>query len=395
MRAWGLLPIAVVAEIERREWQHGPNLRARLCGDRPFPLRMLLKAPSGAQALADLEHFRQFIASWKAWPQPGQLEWQRRKYQHIGEHNVPVALRIDSMPDLIALLGSAAEARSRRWEQLMRPLLAIDSGLSAALLKHLDAIESMTDDNAALLAAVVPQLRPGLGQDAFLRALPLKDVDTKFVEEHAAPLIDLLDSLHASAVTNAGGLVAWLGCRANPGGWLQVRPLCRQSRERLAGLPLLQLDTQTLQEYPLPATRILIVENKQSGYALPALEDTIVVFGGGRNISWMDADWLAAKQIAYWGDIDSWGLAILSDARRRQPRLQALMMNEAVILQHQTRMVDERESYKQLPEYLTEAERQLFERLQNRYYGKTRLEQERLAPDYVLRHLNAWLQVTK
>ena len=58
-------------------------------------------------------------------------------------------------------------------------------------------------------------------------------------------------------------------------------------------------------------------------------------------------------------------------------------------------MIDESESYKQLPEYLTEAEQQLFERLQNRHYGKTRLEQERLAPDYVLRHLNAWLQVTR
>jgi hypothetical protein len=395
MRAWGLLPEAVVAEIERREWQHGPNLRARLCGDRPFPLRMLLKAPTGDQALADLEHFRQFIASWKAWPQPRQLEWQRRKYQRIGEHDVPVALRIDSMPDLIAVLGPEADARLRRWEQRMRPLLAIDSGLSAALLKHLDAIESMSEVNAALLAAVLPQLQPGLGRDAFLRALPLQDVDTKFVEEHAAPLIDLLDCLHASAVTNAGGLLPWLGCRANPGGWLHVRPLCRQSRERLAGLPLLQLDTQTLREYSLPATRILIVENTQSGYALPALDDTIAVFGGGRNTAWMEADWLRTKLIGYWGDIDSWGLAILSEARLRQAHVHSLMMDEAVVLQHQTRMIDESESYKPLPEYLTKAEQQLFERLRNRYYGKTRLEQERLAPDYVLRHLNAWLQVTK
>ena len=395
MKAWGLLPKAVVAEIEKREWQHGPNLRARLCGERPFPLRMLLKAPTGDQALADLEHFRLFIASWKAWPQPGQLEWQRRKYQRIGEHDVPVALRIDSMPDLIAVLGPAAEARNRRWQERMRPLLDLDPRLAKALLKHLDTIENMTADNALMIAQVLPQLQPGLGREALLRALPLQHVDTKFVEEHSAPLIDLLDCLHASAVTTAGGLLAWLGCRANPGGWMQVRPLCRQSRERLAGLPLLQLDTQTLREYPLPAARILIVENKQSGYALPALDDTIAVFGGGRNTAWMEADWLRTKRIGYWGDIDSWGLAILSEARFRQAHVQSLMMDEAAVLQHQTRMIDESESYKQLPEYLTEAEQQLFQRLQNRYYGKTRLEQERLAPDYVLRHLDAWLQVTQ
>jgi len=391
MRPWGLLPKAVVAEIERREWRHAPNLRARLGGERPFPLRLTLKAPREEQALADLEHFRQFIAAWKAWPRPGQLEWQRRKYQRLGEHDVPIALRVDSMPDLIAVLGPAAEARSRRWQERMRPLLDLDPRLSKALLKHLDTIESMTVDNAMMVAQVLPQLLPGLGQQAYLRALPLQDVDTKFVEEHAALLVDLLDCLHAGSVTGTGGLLAWLDCRANPGGWLQVRPLCGQSRERLAGLPLLQLDTQTLLEYPLPASRILVVENKQSGYALPELDDTIAVFGGGRNTAWMEADWLRTKRIGYWGDIDSWGLAFLSDARRRQPHLQALMMDEAAVLQHRTRMVDETDSYKPLPEHLTATEQQLFERLLNRTYGKTRLEQERLAPDYVLRHLRQGL----
>ena len=393
MTAWGLLPETVIAEIERREWQHGPNLRERLCGERPFPLRMGLKAPTEEQALTDLEHFRQFIASWKTWPQLGQLDWQRRKYPRLGEHEVPVALHIDSMPDLIAVLGPAAEARSRRWQERMRPLLDLDPRLAKALLKHLDEIENMTADNTLMIAQVLPQLQPGLGREAFLRALPLQDVDTKFVEEHAALLSDLLDCLHAGALTESGGLLGWLDCRVNPGGWLQVRPLCRRSRERLAGLPLLQLDTQTLREFELPASRILIVENKQSGYALPALDDTIAVFGGGRNTAWMEADWLNTKQIAYWGDIDSWGLAILSEARRRHPRVQALMMDEAVVLQHQSRMVNERESYKQLPKHLTEAEQHLFERLQNGHYGKTRLEQERLTPDYVLWHLNAWIQV--
>jgi len=316
MRAWGLLPKAVVAEIERREWLHGLNLRARLGGERPFPLRLPLKAPTQEQALTDLEHFRAFIASWKAWPHPRQLEWQSRKYQRLGEHAVPIALRIDSMPDLIAVLGPAAEARSRRWQERMHPLLALDPRLATALLKHLDAIESMTVDHALMVAQVLPQLLPGLGQSAFLRALPLQDVDTKFVEEHAVLLADLLDCLHANAVTTTGGLLAWLDCCANPGGWLQVRPLCRQSRERLAGLPLLQLDTQTLRESPLPAARILIVENKQSGYALPELDDTIAVFGGGRNTAWMEADWLRTKRIGYWGDIDSWGFAILSEARQ-------------------------------------------------------------------------------
>ncbi|NIR95359.1 MAG: hypothetical protein GWO08_17420, partial [Gammaproteobacteria bacterium] len=65
--------------------------------------------------------------------------------------------------------------------------------------------------------------------------------------------------------------------------------------------PLLQLSTQTLRAAPLPATNILVVENTQSGYGLPALNDTVAVFGGGANVSWMDAPWLRDKNIGYWG----------------------------------------------------------------------------------------------
>ena len=111
----------------KREWLNNANLRGRLSGKRPFPLRISLKAPTGAQALAGLEHF---INSWKNWPHPHQLYWQRKKYQQLGEQQVPVALRLDSMPELIALLGSKAEARSRRWDQLMRPLLNVDKRLA-------------------------------------------------------------------------------------------------------------------------------------------------------------------------------------------------------------------------------------------------------------------------
>ncbi|MGH8550082.1 MAG: DUF3322 domain-containing protein [Methylococcales bacterium] len=390
---WGLLPADVVAEIERREWQNSRNLRARLCGERSLPLRIALKAPTGEQALADLEHFRLFIANWKNWPHPNQLHWQRRKYQRLGEHEVPVALQIDSMPELIALLGPQAETRSRGWKRRMGPLLAMDSRLSKALLKNLDTIESMSEDDAVLLAKALPQLRPDMGLGLFLRALPLEHVDTKFVEDHAALLSDLLDCWYDGAVTRSGGLLDWLDCRENPRGWLQVRPLCQRSRERLAGLALLQLDMQTLREYPLPSTRILVVENYQSGYALPDLDDTIAVFGGGANIAWMDADWLRTRQIGYWGDIDSSGLTFLSTARRQQTHLQALMMDKDTLLKHQNRMVDDTDC-KPLPAHLTEAEQQLFEDLRNRFYGKTRLEQERLAPDYVFRHLSVWLQTT-
>ncbi len=97
----------------------------------------------------------------------------------------------------------------------------------------------------------------------------------------------------------------------------------------------------------------------------------------------MQAEWLQHKDIHYWGDIDSWGLTILSEARLHQPQLRALMMDEATLLHHQSRMVNEAKSYSPLLKNLNAAEQQLLSRLREGYYGSNRLEQERLSPDYV------------
>jgi len=392
MSDWGLLPDAIIDQVTQREWSNNVNLRRRLSGTRPFPLRISLKAPTAAQAAQDLEHFRYFIRSWKKFSLPHLLQWQQKQYRRLGEQQVPVALQLESMSQLIELLGSKAEVRKQRWDKLMRPILNVHTGLSQVLLKHLTTVEEMTVNDTVLLAQLLPQLQQGLGRRNYLRALPIQGVDTKFVESYLVLIADLLDNLHGGAISEHGGLLQWLNCCEIPSGWLQVRPLCPQSQKQLAGLPLLQMDTRTLQKYPLPAARILIVENKQSGYALPELEDTIAVFGGGRNTSWMQSEWLAQKQVAYWGDIDSWGLAMLSEARSWQHHLQALMMDEATLLQHQTHMINEKESYKPLPKHLNKTELQLFHRLRESYYGKTRLEQERLASDYISQKLTQWHQ---
>jgi hypothetical protein len=57
------------------------------------------------------------------------------------------------------------------------------------------------------------------------------------------------------------------------------------------------------------------------------LPNTIAVLGSGLNLEWMNATWLKDRRIAYWGDIDTWGLVMLAAARRRQPHLEPLLMD--------------------------------------------------------------------
>ncbi len=388
--AWGLLPDQVITALRRREWENTARLRARLDGSRPFPIRFSLKPPTASQALENLDHFRRFVRLWQDWSHPSLIRWESRHWRRLGRQDIPVAVQIDSMSRLIDILGPGARARSRRWQTLMEPLLELEPRLSPVLVRHLTALEEMGEEETRLLARLLPQLRAGMGQGDYLRALPVREVDTKFVETHQRLIGECLDVIHAGAVSAQGGLSRWLGCLDTPKGWLLVRPLCPRSRSRLAGLGLLQLDFHGLLTHELPAEHILIVENKQSGYALPPLEDTIAVFGGGRNTAWMRALWLNHKHLGYWGDIDTWGLAILSDARSHQSHLEALMMDEATLQCHLSRMVEEKNPHESLPPHLTEEETRLFLSLRNGHFGKNRLEQERLAPDYVLENLNRW-----
>ena len=182
-------------------------------------------------------------------------------------------------------------------------------------------------------------------------------------------------------------MLAWLNCLDRPKGWLTIKPLCPQVQQRLGGLPIFQLSSDVLAQFELPAERIIVVENIQSGLALPSLNNSIVVCSGGKNIAWMDAGWLKQKQVSYWGDIDSEGLNILSMVRQKVPHLKALMMDEATVLQFEDKMVDEPDSVFSEPQYLTETELILFHQLRNRRYYNRRLEQERITMDWTVKYL--------
>lgn len=393
MSDWGLLPQQACDLLRRREWDNRRHFRQRLTGERAFPIRLPLKPPGPAQALADMAHLQDLVQQWRRWPRQEQVQWESRQFRHLGAWRLPVALRIDSVQTLLDCLGGDALALGHHWQKVMAPLLDLDRSLFPVLAHHLDALERMCEDDARLLARLLPQLHAGLGRGLYLRALPLAGVDTKFVESWQPLIGALLDTLHQGAVTAAGGLPAWLGCRENPRGWLLVRPLCARTRARLGGLPLLQLDGETIRRQPLPAGNILIVENRQSspgtGLGLPPVDDCIAIFGGGRNLGWLRAPWLADKRVGYWGDIDSWGLTLLGEARGHLPQLKSLMMDVETLEHFAQFQVAEPAPQTARPAALTPGETALWERLQ--VDGKSiRLEQERLPQDYVRSRLGDW-----
>lgn len=385
-RHWGLLPDEVKARVLQKYWQNTRTLKGLLTGKKPFPLRISLKPPRGKAALADMGHLQTYVKQWRDYPYQPLVQWEAKTFRDLDEQRLPVAVVIPTVKALIQFIGDSAINKSRLWERNMGPVLALNKGLYPALVKHLDTIEKLSLYDAQLVAKTLPQLQKGMGQGHYLRSLPLKGVDTKFVETHSQLLADLLDTLHSNEVTRAGGLRQWLDCAALPKDWLTIRPLDPLSQKALGNLPLLQLTGETLKNSPLPAKNILVVENLQSGLGLPALKTSIAVCGGGRNVAWMDADWLQEKRVGYWGDIDSWGLTFLSDAKARCAHCETLMMDEATLERHKQRVVTEPVPTTSMPEHLNEAEKKLFNQLTG-----CRLEQERLCADFIQQSLYQWL----
>lgn len=379
---WGLLPEDVYKIVFQKEWSTIAKIKRRLLGKKNFPIRISLKPPSGVQALKHINHFQEYISKWNGFKYPEMLIREKRSFREIGEHNVPKVLIINSVKQLLEYLGAESVERSKGWEIKMEPLLNIDKVLSVACIRELETLERMTLLECKLLAEVIRQLRSGIGNGLYLRAVPLIGVDTKFLETYESIITRCLDVLYSDDVSKSGGLREWLGCEPKPTGWLLVRPLCKTAREAFGGLKIFKMSQDNLAGYHFPCNRIIVVENDASGLSLPELSDTIAVIGGGGNVSWMKSSNLKGKRVYYWGDIDSHGFKFLSDARSLCPATISLMMDRETVLQFESRMTLD-SFYTGSVDNLTNDESILFQDLKNGKFSNSRLEQEFIAQDYI------------
>ncbi len=390
MTRWGVLPGAVRQHLLGLEWERPANLRDRLAGCREFPIKVNLKPPTGREAIEAISHFQAYTAAWRAWPGPGRVEYESRKLPQVDRQDLPVKLVLNSFPELVAFLGPDAEARHRHWESVFQPLRSLSPNLEPALIRNLTSLEALNPEEGARLAVALRQLTPGLGRGGYLRALPLTGLDTKFIEQNLLLLTDLADHQHQGAVRQSGGLLRWLDCQESPRSWLIVRILCEELRAQFGGLAQMQLTSETLSQTPLPGKRVLVVENNASGYALPQIMDTVAIIGGGANVGWTRAPWLVDRQLGYWGDLDTWGLHYLANARRNQAHVQALMMDQSTLIKHASRMVSLVDPNPSIPEGLTAAEIETYRDLLEGRHGGNCLEQERLDADWIRAHLSEW-----
>lgn len=315
-----------------RQWQRGDWREEHLLRNlQVWPLRLPIGEPGAHSFRDDSAALRQHLQQWRAVAAhgPGQVAWTARQYRG-GATPIDVPTHWVLLPSDCAAAfeqhadGSGGAQASADYRALTSVLPQVDMRFHALLLRRLALWRHLELAQVVTATRVALQLEPGCAQGRPLRALALDGNDSKFFERHAALLTALLD-VRFEGEASRQGLTAFLDASPEGEHWVLVAPLA----EGLLPFRRQRVTTTELQSCALPGRRILLVENERCLHQLPTpVLDTIAVLGSGLNLSWLSTPWLQERSVAYWGDLDTWGLAMLARACQHLPGLQALLMDQ-------------------------------------------------------------------
>lgn len=379
-------PADLRAQVQR--WWDRGELLAELAGaESGFPRRLPLKRPTASELASRFGAAREWIARLDGDAKHYRVVWRTVNHRSLGANTVPAEIWIDTLDDALVFIGRRREAdlfaslvtdtRERRPDAVpwlvKRPLRAL------ALAKVWPR-----------LLAVVDWLRDHPRPGCYLRQVDVPCVHTKFIEGHRNVLAELFDlTLPPAAIdataAGAAGFCQRYGFRDKP---LRVR--FRLLDPRLAVFP-----TGTDQDITLPGDtfarldpavqRVWVTENEINFLSFPDAPGAMVIFGAGYGFDTLaGAAWLKTRRIAYWGDIDTHGFAILDQFRSHFPHAAAFLMDRKTLLAHRPLWGEEPTPETRDLSRLTPEEAALYDDLRtNRLGPRVRLEQERIAYAWV------------
>lgn len=381
----------------RRQWLRGD-------GASSWPWGIDLGPPAEREALRQPEGVRAWVEAWRAWRGAGTVVWADRRWRSLGTQRLPARLVLQGPEDVASWVGEGE--RWRRAGGRYREWVARWPALAARLPRYLDVLADYAEADWRRLGDMLAWIVAHPRSNVYPRQLPLAGMDSKWVERHSGILADLVAALRGDPVGGRSGPHGPAGGEDAPHGagagerdfhrlcgfkavprLVSLRLLDRALRDRVGGLGYLAAPWEELASLDLPAARVFIVENRQTGLAFPDLPGAVVFLGLGYDLAGLAGlPWVRGAETYYWGDLDTHGFAILSRARSYLPALRSLLMDEETLLRHRDLWVVEEHPHPadELP-HLDEAEGALYRALKlGRWGARVRLEQERIAWDHAL-----------
>jgi hypothetical protein len=332
-----------------------------------------------------MQPLKDWIADWRAWDGAGTVEWTPRRTV-VGPVSCPATITFDS-PQAIA---SLAPETTRIWTTAVDFLGELEAhwpGMTPGAKPILSRIVELDPADQTRLIHVCRWLQANPHSGLFVRQLPIEGIDTKWIEQHQALVATMLhiatpkpepDTDDAAPVVPED-FYHRLGLQRPPR--LINIVLCDPNLRRAYGgartLALTAADLTTMT--PPPAT-VLVIENKETGYAIPDRPGLLVIHGLGFNLkSLADIGWMHTARVLYWGDIDAAGFEWLSSLRSSGIPATSLLMTDTAITDFQHLATTGALPVRRELPHLTPDEREVhFNLVAGRWGHQFLLEQERL-----------------
>lgn len=378
-------PVEITVRL-RSQWNRADKREARLLGGTDaWPITESIGLPGPSQISHSLDTVKRHIQQWRK-VTIGKVNWDDIRYRAAAEPvSVPRSWQLDKPSEWIA--ACADKTISAEFEQLAVLAENTDPRYHPLLIRRLSLWRDKNIQEVIQACRLAAVLQPGCAAGKPVRALSLAGIDTKFFERHRTLVTALLDVRFDGEVSRSG-LEPFLGALTDGDHWVLLVDL----DGHLLPFNKLRITTNELNTAALPGQQLLIVENESCLHHIPPLKNTLAVLGAGFDLGWTANPRLQNKAIAYWGDIDTWGLQYLSAARVNLPLLSPLMMNRKVYNRYHASAVTEPViAGNDIPAPLTESETVLYRELLNNSRG--RLEQEFLPVEFASCEILCWARL--
>lgn len=234
----------------------------------------------------------------------GKVNWKSISYRATSDPiNIPETWQINNPSEWINACND--KRITNEFENLETIIRNAPQEFRSPLIRQRNQILSRTPEEVILICQVAKALEPGCAQGKPLRAVSVCGCDSKFFERNRYLLTTLLAARFNEEIKDLK-LEKFLDADEGENHWLLICPL----DSKLLPFKQLRLRASELQTSELPCRNILVIENERCAHQLPELNDTIAILGAGLNLNWMQGEWLNSKNIALWGDMDTWRLSM-------------------------------------------------------------------------------------
>jgi hypothetical protein len=391
-----------------------------------WPWTLAIGAVTEQDFAGDPAQVRRQVEAWQRerWPAGVSVNWVERSWPRLGRQSLPQGVVVDSPAAAAAVVGD-----SERWAAACQRASAIAAiwpplARGAVLGRLFDPLADWATDDIERLVGLLRWAQAHPASGLYLRQLPVPGLDTKWIAARAAVVTELLRALREPGVeagrdlgaddadadadvdkgdgqslptrpgASSADLHDLLGLRRAPIR-LRVRILCPALRAAVGGLVDIEAPLAELAALAIRPRAVLIVENLETGLALPDYPGVVALMKLGAAVKLAaQIPWLvAAGRCWYWGDIDSHGFEILNRARSVLPKIESVLMTQRLLLTHRELCVVEPSpsTVAALP-LLSAAEREVFDGLRSQRWGhQLRLEQERIPWQVAVQELRSRL----